>query len=95
MKNNMRIQLVPNLKLEQKQKYNSTQEKYLKILSSSYEELHQYILDKASTNPLIEYNSSLDPDLLLEFDDYSKPQLRDVLFEQLHLSNEKYSSIFV
>ena len=68
MKNNMRIQLVPNLKLEQKQKYNSTQEKYLKILSSSYEELHQYILDKASTNPLIEYNSSLDPDLLLEFD---------------------------
>lgn len=54
------------------------------------EELHQYILDKASTNPLIEYNSSLDPDLLLEFDDYSKPQLRDVLFEQLHLSNEKY-----
>ena len=53
MKNNMRIQLVPNLKLEQKQKYNSTQEKYLKILSSSYEELHQYILDKASTNPLI------------------------------------------
>lgn len=90
MKNNMRIQLVPNLKLEQKQKYNSTQEKYLKILSSSYEELHQYILDKASTNPLIEYNSSLDPDLLLEFDDYSKPQLRDVLFEQLHLSNEKY-----
>ena len=31
MKNNMRIQLVPNLKLEQKQKYNSTQEKYLKI----------------------------------------------------------------
>ena len=58
MKNNMRIQLVPNLKLEQKQKYNSTQEKYLKILSSSYEELHQYILDKASTNPLIEYNSS-------------------------------------
>lgn len=47
MKNNMRIQLVPNLKLEQKQKYNSTQEKYLKILSSSYEELHQYILDKA------------------------------------------------
>ena len=29
-------------------------------------------------------------DLLLEFDDYSKPQLRDVLFEQLHLSNEKY-----
>ena len=28
MKNNMRIQLVPNLKLEQKQKYNSTQEKY-------------------------------------------------------------------
>ncbi|MFQ9073122.1 MAG: hypothetical protein ACLR43_10640 [Faecalibacillus faecis] len=79
MKNNMRIQLVPNLKLEQKQKHNSTQEKYLKILSSSYEELHQYILDKASTNPLIEYNSSLDPDLLLEFDDYSKPQLRDVL----------------
>jgi RNA polymerase sigma-54 factor len=59
MKNNMRIQLVPNLKLEQKQKYNSTQEKYLKILSSSYEELHQYILDKASTNPLIEYNSFL------------------------------------
>ena len=65
MKNNMRIQLVPNLKLEQKQKYNSTQEKYLKILSSSYEELHQYILDKASTNPLIEYNSSLDPDLMI------------------------------
>ena len=90
MKNNMRIQLVPNLKLEQKQKYNSTQEKYLKILSSSYEELHQYILDKASTNPLIEYNSSLDPDLLLEFDDYSKPQLRDVLFE-----HDTFHSLFV
>ena len=76
-------QLVPNLKLEQKQNIILLKKNIFKILSSSYEELHQYILDKASTNPLIEYNSSLDPDLLLEFDDYSKPQLRDVLFEQL------------
>ena len=28
MKNNMRIQLVPNLKLEQKQKYNTTRNRY-------------------------------------------------------------------
>ena len=41
----MRIQLVTKFKVGTKTKYNSTQEKYLKILSSSYEELHQYILE--------------------------------------------------
>lgn len=90
MKNSLKVHLVPNLKLEQKQKYNSTQERYLKILSLSYEELHQYIMDKTSSNPLIEYNSFIDTDLLLQYEDYSKPNLRDVLFRQLKLNNEKY-----
>lgn len=86
----MRIHLIPNLKLEQKQKYNSTQDKYLKILSSSYGELHQYIIDKSMSNPLIEYNSTIDTDLLLDYEDYSKPNLRDTLLNELKLDNEKY-----
>lgn len=89
MKNSLEVHLVPNLKLEKK--YNSTQEKYLNILSLSYEELHQYIMDKTSSNPLIEYNSSIDTDLLLQYEDYSRPSLRDVLFEQLKFNYEKYN----
>ncbi len=46
-----------NLKLEQNKIYNSTQEKISLKYYLHLKELHQYILDKASTNPLIEYNS--------------------------------------